>query len=221
MPTLTDADSVQQSLGEPTAAQKRSVSRGVNLTKARGQATRELILTEATALFAMYGYRGTSLRDISERVGISHPGMLHHFSHKEALLTAVLKRARDIFAGIVGGFIEHGNTMEGIKAWHSEVHVEATLISVLRSEAVDPQHPGREILLGMEKEVVEQLTAYFQHMKDQGFFVQSADPAWAARALLYMWMAVFLRENLAQDGNFDEDLGEFLRLVMPKLREQD
>ena len=54
----------------------------VNLTRARGERTREVILEEATLLFSTYGYRGTSLRDISERVGISHPGMLHHFSRK-------------------------------------------------------------------------------------------------------------------------------------------
>ncbi len=195
--------------------------RGVNLTKARGKATRELILTEATSLFALYGYRGTSLRDISERVGISHPGMLHHFPHKEALLNAVLMRSREIFMGIVSNFMRDGLTMEGIKAWHSEVYVEAVLISVLRSEAVNPDHPGREILFDMENEVVGMLTEYFQHMKDQGFFLETADPAWAARTLLYLWMAVFLRENLSRDGSFDEDLGLFLRLVMPKLREQD
>ncbi|MDV3297268.1 MAG: TetR/AcrR family transcriptional regulator, partial [Brachybacterium paraconglomeratum] len=53
---------------------------------------REMILDAASALFAERGYDGASLRDISRRVGISHPGMLHHFSSKDVLLGAVIDR---------------------------------------------------------------------------------------------------------------------------------
>src|SRR5699024_2448450 len=46
----------------------------------------------AAGLFAEYGYHGSSLRDISHQVGISHPGMLHHFASKDALLGGVIDR---------------------------------------------------------------------------------------------------------------------------------
>src|SRR5690625_7060998 len=50
------------------------------------------ILDGAAELFAEYGYHGSSLRDISHQVGISHPGMLHHFASKDALLGGVIDR---------------------------------------------------------------------------------------------------------------------------------
>ena len=49
---------------------------------AKGRAKLRDILDQATALFGEAGYRGTSLREIAARCGISHPGLLHHFPTK-------------------------------------------------------------------------------------------------------------------------------------------
>ena len=49
---------------------------------ARGRATREEILDVAMQLFGEVGYRTASLREVASRVGISHPGLLHHFASK-------------------------------------------------------------------------------------------------------------------------------------------
>ena len=57
-----------------------------------GSATCDRLLQVAQALFAERGYRGTSLRDISARIGIKAPSLLHHFSSKEQIYLAVLDR---------------------------------------------------------------------------------------------------------------------------------
>src|SRR3954453_17161951 len=63
---------------------------------AKGRATREEILDSAMRLFGEVGYHPASLREVAARVGISHPGLLHHFASKAALLEAVLTRRDEI-----------------------------------------------------------------------------------------------------------------------------
>lgn len=50
------------------------------------------ILAAATEAIASKGFRGTSLADIALVVGVSQPGLLHHFPSKEQLLLAVLEQ---------------------------------------------------------------------------------------------------------------------------------
>ena len=57
---------------------------------ASGLARREAILRAASEVFAAHGYRGASLALIADRVGMSAPGLLHHFPTKEHLLIDLL-----------------------------------------------------------------------------------------------------------------------------------
>ena len=57
---------------------------------ANGLARREAILRAASEAFATHGYRGASLAMIADRVGMSTPGLLHHFPTKEHLLIDLL-----------------------------------------------------------------------------------------------------------------------------------
>ncbi|WP_264937107.1 TetR/AcrR family transcriptional regulator [Streptomyces sp. A012304] len=63
--------------------------------KARGPyaktpARRAEIVRAARDSFAEKGYAKSSLRDIAERAGITHAGLLHHFRNKDDLLAGVL-----------------------------------------------------------------------------------------------------------------------------------
>jgi AcrR family transcriptional regulator len=53
---------------------------------ANGVETRERILVEASRLFALGGYHGTTTREIAAAVGISQPSLFFHFPTKKAIL---------------------------------------------------------------------------------------------------------------------------------------
>ena len=52
--------------------------------------TYDRIIKISTKLMSMYGFYGTSLQMISEKVGISKSTIVHHFTSKEGLLIAIL-----------------------------------------------------------------------------------------------------------------------------------
>jgi AcrR family transcriptional regulator len=123
---------------QPPAAQRRAN---------RAQA-RERILDAAVATFAEQGYEGASLARIAETVGLSQPGVLHHFGSKRALLMAVLQRRDEVDRN---EFEVH--RAEGLRALDHLVQlmdVNATIPGMIRSfsavtgEAVAEQHPARE-----------------------------------------------------------------------------
>ncbi len=57
---------------------------------AKSAGRRDDILRAAKAAIAENGYAKASLRDIAERVGLTHAGLQYYFPTKEAILTALL-----------------------------------------------------------------------------------------------------------------------------------
>src|SRR6476646_9854995 len=60
--------------------------------------TRNAVLTAAERLFAECGFAATSMRDISNASGVSHPLIHHHFGSKEDLYRAVKQRLVEGYA---------------------------------------------------------------------------------------------------------------------------
>ena len=52
----------------------------------KGAETRSRVLVEASRLFAIHGYRGTTTRQIAEAAGVTQPAIFFHFASKKALV---------------------------------------------------------------------------------------------------------------------------------------
>ena len=75
----------------------RSDAVGPSRTERRARAPRvsadqrrEEIVVAASEVFGARGFHKASLGEIAEKVGITHPGVLHHFGSKEQLFVEVL-----------------------------------------------------------------------------------------------------------------------------------
>lgn len=190
-----------------------------NLTRARGQRTREIILEEATVLFSKYGYRGTSLRDISERVGISHPGMLHHFSHKEALLLAVLDRTADQLDEFVEAFVKTAQDPAELANWDAVKFHDSHMFSVVRAEALEESHPGRGRIIEMQLSAERKLADLFTMYDQRGWLVEGVSPDWIARVAVGMWTGIYIRDGLLNDDRVLPDLAQFFSMCIVPLRD--
>jgi len=65
-------------------------------------ATRGQILTAALEVISQNGYSGATLQQVADAVGMSKPGVLHHFGTRDGLFTAVLARRDEINTATVG-----------------------------------------------------------------------------------------------------------------------
>jgi AcrR family transcriptional regulator len=64
----------------------------------KSERSRRFVLDAALKLFSKYGYRGTSVREIAEKAGVSIGNLYHHFPDKEAIFRTLLDEYREITA---------------------------------------------------------------------------------------------------------------------------
>ena len=60
--------------------------------------TKSKILEEALILFAENGYKGTNLRDLAIRLGLSKSALYKHYTSKEAIWNALLDKMEAYYA---------------------------------------------------------------------------------------------------------------------------
>ncbi len=154
----------------------------------RGAGTRALILDTALAAFAESGYRGTSVRDIATRCGLTHPALLYHFPTKADLLMAVLGR-RDDSEGRAVGFDElHGralldhlvDTARRNAARRGVVELYATL----SAESTEPGHPAHAYFVERYARLRETVGRAYTELARAGELRPGIVPETAARQLV-------------------------------------
>ncbi|RZU66822.1 TetR family transcriptional regulator [Microterricola gilva] len=117
---------------------------------AKGVAKREEILTEALQVIAQNGYSRASVRELAEAVGLSQAGLLHYFSSKEELFTAVLQKRDEVDAAVYLDGSSELEALSGLAAvmrHNTEVPGLAQLYSRLSAEATDPAHPAHDFFV--------------------------------------------------------------------------
>lgn len=185
---------------------------------------REEILDAASALFAERGYHGASLRDISRRVGISHPGMLHHFASKETLLGAVVDRLEAHAQGLLDSVESLQSSPQAFVAalagpWDPREHSMA-LLATLSAEIVNPDHPGRFRIARLRLVHEHVLEQVLTGLSENGRLVAGTNPTFLARTLFSLLLSLTVREHTVRElqktteADPIADVQEFVRLVV-------
>ncbi|MCB1001774.1 MAG: TetR/AcrR family transcriptional regulator [Ilumatobacteraceae bacterium] len=112
----------------------------------RGEARREAILAEAVTLFAAKGFRGTTITELADRVGMTHPGLLYYFGTKQRLLLDVVRErerreASALLSTVGDGPEELGRGLRAIARFVADDAVRTRLYVVLGAENLDPGDP--------------------------------------------------------------------------------
>ncbi|HET7139084.1 MAG TPA: TetR/AcrR family transcriptional regulator [Arthrobacter sp.] len=157
---------------------------------AKSTERRNAILVAAHAVFAAHGYRGGSLQDVADHVGMSQTSLLHYFPSKSDLLIAVLNW-RDSITGdgtvppdpeetLVDAVIRQAR-------FNEEVPGVIELYTVLCAESVTDGHPGREYFTERFERLRRSYTRRFTRLAEEGRLRDGVEPEAAAASLIALW----------------------------------
>ncbi|MDT3446597.1 MULTISPECIES: TetR/AcrR family transcriptional regulator [unclassified Pseudofrankia] len=150
----------------------------------RGVARREQILDAAVELFARQGYRGTGLLELAERIGISHPGILHHFATKQDLLRAVLDRRDQFVDRVTRDFAGEGTFGLQNSQDPAEPEIVTRLMTVLRAENLDPEDPLHDYFDERDRQTRDLIADEIRRGQQRGEIRSDVDPDTKAAEIL-------------------------------------
>jgi len=122
---------------------------------------KDKILEVSLDLFAAKGFRGTSIRDIANAVGISISNIYHYFGNKEGVLLAILRRsAEDIAAKlhqVSDSDIEPLERFKRLVSTHVKLAVSRESVKEGKIFFLDEEHlstEGNEINLQLQRQIL-------------------------------------------------------------------
>lgn len=157
--------------------------------QARGLARREAIVDAAVALFSTYGFRGTSVAAVAERVGVTDAGVLYHFKTKDELLLAVLAHFDEGYERTVNEVVAAGGVkaLELMALWGHEMEATPDLTAlyvVLSAEHLRDSSAVSAFFAARYERLLERNTALFREAIERGELRPDLDPEAEASALL-------------------------------------
>lgn len=155
---------------------------------AKGVAKREEILERALEVIAREGYRGASVKELAEAVGLSQAGLLHYFDSKEDLFTEILRKRDQVdseqFDARFGDDIELVDLRAGylgVVRHNAEVPGLVQLFSRMAVDAVDPEHPAHRYFIERSELLRDTFAAALARRQADGDLTDRIDPETLAR----------------------------------------
>lgn len=167
----------------------------------------ELIRRAALQLFAVQGYRATTMADIGELSGIRGPSIYRHYESKQQLLVEIVfTTMEDLLTAQADAIAGHDDPAEQLRLateaharYHAGHRHEAT---VGNREIRSVEEPDNAKLLGLRRRYEGGFRQIIQRGVDAGIF-DVASPRLVSYAILDMGMGISIWYR--QDGPHSED----------------
>ncbi|MBO4258191.1 TetR/AcrR family transcriptional regulator [Streptomyces griseorubiginosus] len=184
---------------------------------AKTPARRAEIVRAARESFAERGYAKASLRDIAERAGITHAGLLHHFRNKDELLAEVLadRDAEEWQEGLdqVERPDQLGPYLAGLIRRHQTAPELMRLWIELAAAASRPDHPAHTYFVDRYERSRAQFADGFPDEAARGALREGVTPESAAVLFQAVLNGLQLQWVLDQDLDIVGPVTDFVRLL--------
>ena len=187
---------------------------------AKGRERRDAILTAANDVFAAQGFHGASLATIATRVGLSEPGLLHHFPSKEHLFLELLTLRHDHDSERVArALADHEGFLDALLGLCRENQGTAGLVrlfTILVGESVDADHPAHDWMVERYRGLRERFVARIEAEQRAGRVASGVDARTLAPQLIAMFDGLQLQWLLEPDAvDLSAVFADFLDRLRP------
>lgn len=164
---------------------------------AKGVAKRDEILTAALDVIAREGYRGTSVKELAQAVGLSQPGLLYYFDSKDELFVEILRKRDELDLKTYWreGAENPFRTLLSVMRHNAKVPGLVELYARLSAEASDKAHPAHRYFVERRETLFSLLGTVIEEGKKTGQYPADVDPVQvgiilnaAADGLQIMWL---------------------------------
>ena len=207
-------------------AESRSERRG---SYAKGVAKREEILERALDVIAREGYRGASVKELADAVGLSQAGLLHYFDSKEELFTAIVRKRDEVdiagygpkaldrspsYSELREGYvsiIRHNRDVPGLVQLYSQMSVDAA----------DEQHPAHDFFVERGDKLRATFAAALRTGRESGEVTDRIDPQTLARIFQAVADGLELQWMLEPDVDMAGIVDQLFDLIAPPRPEEE
>ncbi|CAM5399779.1 TetR/AcrR family transcriptional regulator OS=Streptomyces alboniger OX=132473 GN=CP975_10750 PE=4 SV=1 [Streptomyces alboniger] len=187
---------------------------------AKTPARRAEIVRAARDSFAENGYAKASLRDIAERAGITHAGILHHFRNKEEVLAEVLaeRDAEEWQQGLeqVDSPDQLGPYLAELIRHHQMAPELMRLWIELAAAASRPDHPAHAYFVERYERGRTQFAEGFHDEATRGRLREGVSPEGAAVLFHAVLNGLQLQWVLAPNLDIVGPVTDFVRLLFDR-----
>jgi AcrR family transcriptional regulator len=157
---------------------------------AKSAVQKDKILRAALDYFGQQGFNAASMRELAREVGMSQPGLLHHFGTKTGLLIAVIDERDAINAEEVAKRVQKtGSPIEGLirVVEHNSENANLTrMFAIVSAEATHPDHPAYDYFSTRSIGLIPQVGSLLEQAATAGEIDAVADVQAAARLVTAM-----------------------------------
>lgn len=182
------------------------------------EARKQDILKAAFEVFSKNGYRGGSLSQVSEIVGITEAGILHHFRTKANLLIEVLSYRDDLASEISG--VTETSGLDFVNGWLNLVEYNISipgmveLYCIVSAEATATDHPAHKYFQERYEYVINVTTKSMQKIHDDGYMRKNLDPADLGRAIVALSDGLQVQWLLDRKWDMIDEHKAFFRRIL-------
>jgi AcrR family transcriptional regulator len=182
----------------------------------KGLERRAQILRTALEVFAEHGERGSSLKEIADRLGMSQAGLLHYFPSREELFVAVLaerdaldtEQTRDSVSG-------PGEAMARTAEHNAKTPGLVDLFVTLSAAAIDPGHPAHGFFTTRYADLEAAVADGLRQGQAAGSIRRDVNPLQLARLLLAVSDGLQVQWLLNPDVDMAQAITIFNQLCAP------